>query len=105
MSKYPYQIRRINYLKRSIETEFAWIFTLQIQTMKFNVDFSLAKLTQYDKSFVFSLVILSVAKHPLTKLCFATKKNTQAMKIFVLQYSFAVVLEFWHDLSENLHYI
>ena len=28
--------------------------------MKFNVDFSLAKLTQNDKGFVFSLVILSV---------------------------------------------
>lgn len=33
------------------------------------------------------------------------RKNTQAMKIFVLQYSFAVMLEFWHDLSKNLRYI
>ena len=46
-----------------------------------------------------------LASLAFAKLCFATKKNTQAMKIFVLQCSFAVVLEFWHDLGENLRYI
>ena len=77
--------------------------------MKFNVDFSLANPIQNDKIFVIlSYSLLSywaLAKYPLTKLCFATEKNTQTMKIFVLQCSFAVVLEFWHDLGENLRYI
>lgn len=53
-------------------------------------------------------VLSKKAKHFLSLHLFFLKQLTQA--VFILLYtalhrSFAVVLEFWHDLGENLRYI